>query len=46
LELAKLPNCLITPHLGSSTHEAAEEVALQVAEAVFQALEQTETADV
>lgn len=37
--LAALDNCVITPHLGSSTAEAADEVAVTVAEEVLRYLE-------
>ncbi len=37
--LLSLPNCVITPHLGASTHEANENVGTAVTELVARALE-------
>lgn len=36
--LRKAPNCLLTPHLGASTREAQQRVAVEIAEAVRDAL--------
>ncbi len=37
-ELRKLPNVVLTPHLGASTQEAQENVGVEVAEAILEAL--------